>query len=79
MSNIIEFNPRKTEEPESVPKDIEIDFDPDDIEFMIDVLTEFAETGEMTGSDIEYAFMCMADLIVQIHPEIVADLEEEPE
>lgn len=79
MSNIIEFNPRKTQEPESVTENIEIDFDPDDIEFMIDVLTEFAETGEMSGSDIEHVFMSMADLIVQIHPEISADLDEELE
>lgn len=77
MSNVIEFNPRKAEEPES--EAIEVDYDPDDIEFIIDVLMEFNETGECNATELRYAFMCMADLVVQVNPGLETFFaEEEP-
>ena len=75
MSNVVDLTSRFKPKPEK-KEEIHVELNPDSIEFMINVLTELADTGQCKLNDLSVVFVTLGDMIETLMPTFDKIIEE---
>lgn len=67
MSNVIDLS-SKIKKLDKEPEGIAVDIDLENVEYIIAVLTELAETGSCTLNDLAVAFVTLGDMVETLMP-----------